>query len=153
MTSSASTNSVASMTSTASTASFHKKKSLSLMFSSTLAPKWTFLVSSFGMDHQKLTVLLIFGTLSVGGCGGQGCYFSPNERVIGQIPTTQDSQTTFKPNLTSIFLSARARYFRSKPDGRPCMYILLTRGHPFNPIPTRWGRNEPSHCMSRDSTR
>ena len=28
-------------------------------------------------------------------------------RVIGQILTTQDSQTTFKPNLAAIFLSAR----------------------------------------------
>ena len=34
---------------------------------------------------------------------------------------TQDSQITFKPNLTCIFLSARARYIISNPDGRPCM--------------------------------
>ena len=44
--------------------------------------------------------------------------------VIGQIPTNQDSPTTFKPNRTCIFLSARARYIRSKPDGRPCIYIV-----------------------------
>ena len=37
-----------------------------------------------------------------------------------QIPTSQNPPTTFKPNLTCIFLSARARYIRSKPDGRPC---------------------------------
>ena len=40
--------------------------------------------------------------------------------VISQMPPTQDSQTTFKPNLTCTFLSARARYIISKPDGRPC---------------------------------
>ena len=28
------------------------------------------LVSQCGMDHQKSTILLIFGTLSVRGCGG-----------------------------------------------------------------------------------
>ena len=34
--------------------------------------------------------------------------------------STQGSQTTFKSNLTCIFLSARARYFVSNPDGGPC---------------------------------
>ena len=63
---------------------------------------------------------MIFGTFSIWGCGGQGCYFQPNQRVISQMPPTQDSQTTFKPNLTWIFLSLRARYIMSKPVGRPC---------------------------------
>ena len=36
------------------------------------------------------------------------------------MPPTQDSKTTFKPNLTWIFLSLRARYIMSKPVGRPC---------------------------------
>ena len=31
------------------------------------------LVSQCWMYHQKSTILLIFGTLSVGGCGGHGC--------------------------------------------------------------------------------
>ena len=31
------------------------------------------------------TILWIFGTLSVGGCGGHGCYFQPNPCVIKQI--------------------------------------------------------------------
>jgi hypothetical protein len=51
------------------------KNLLGWMFPSTLVPKLPFLVSQYGMDHQKSTILLIFGTLSVGGCGGQGCYF------------------------------------------------------------------------------
>jgi hypothetical protein len=54
------------------------------------------------MDHQKFTILLIFGTFSFGGCGGQGSYFYPIQRVIGQIPTIQDSQTTFKSNLPEL---------------------------------------------------
>jgi hypothetical protein len=42
------------------------------------------------MDHQKSTILLIFGTLPVGGCGGHGCYFQPNLRVISQISASQE---------------------------------------------------------------
>ena len=41
------------------------------------------------MDHQKSSILLISGTLSVGGCGGHGCYFQPNLRVISQISASQ----------------------------------------------------------------
>ena len=51
------------------------KNLVSLMFSSILAPKCPILVSQCGMDHQKPTILLIFGNLSVGGCGGHGFYF------------------------------------------------------------------------------
>ena len=42
------------------------------------------------MDHQKSTTLWIFGTLSVGGCGGHGCYFQPNPRVINQISASHE---------------------------------------------------------------
>ena len=38
--------------------------------------------------------------------------------------STQDTQTTFKPNLTCIFLSARNRYIISIPNGWPCMLIF-----------------------------
>ena len=36
------------------------------------------------------------------------------------MPPTQDPQTTFKPNLTCILLSARTRYIISIPNGGPC---------------------------------
>ena len=62
------------------------------------------------MDHQKLNILLIFGTFSFGGCGGQGCYFWSNPRVISKRSAIQDSQMTFKPNLACIFLPARAKW-------------------------------------------
>ena len=55
------------------------------MIPSTQAPKWPILVSLWGMDHQKSTILLISGTVSVGGCGGQECYNKPNPRVISQM--------------------------------------------------------------------
>ena len=55
------------------------------------------------------------------GCGGQGGYFWPNQRIITQMPPTQDSQNTFKPSLTCIFVSARTRYIMSIPNGRPCI--------------------------------
>ena len=43
------------------------------------------IVSQCGMDHRKPTILWIFGTLSIGGCGGHGCHFQPNPCVISQI--------------------------------------------------------------------
>ena len=56
------------------------------------------------------------------GCGGHGDYFWPNQRIITQMPPTQDSQTTFKPNLTCIFLFPRTRYIMSIPNGWPCTF-------------------------------
>ena len=38
------------------------------------------------------------------------------------MPPTQDSQNTFKPSLTCIFVSARTRYIMSIPNGRPCSF-------------------------------
>ena len=40
------------------------------------------------------------------------------------MPPIQDSQTTFKPNLTCLLLSIRASYIISNPDGRPCTYTV-----------------------------
>ena len=37
------------------------------------------------------------------------------------MPPTQDPQTTYKPNLTCILLSARTRYIISIPNGGPCI--------------------------------
>ena len=54
---------------------FSSKNLGNLMFSSTLAPKWPILVSQCEMDHQISTILLISGTLAVGGCGGHESYF------------------------------------------------------------------------------
>ena len=40
------------------------------------------------MNHQKSTILQIFGTFSVGGCGGHRDYFQSNPRVISQMSTS-----------------------------------------------------------------
>ena len=64
---------------------FSSKNLGNLMIPSTQAPKWPILVSQCGMDHQKSTILLISGTVSVGGCGGQECYNKPSPRVISQM--------------------------------------------------------------------
>ena len=44
---------------------------------------------------------------------------------MSQIPPTQDSQSTFKPNLTYIFLPARTRYIIPNPDGGPCNVTFI----------------------------
>ena len=48
------------------------------------------------MDHQKSTILLISGTVSVGGCGGQECYFQPNPRVISQMLSSWEHAESHK---------------------------------------------------------
>ena len=55
------------------------------------------------MDHQKLTILWIFGTLSVRGCGGHGCYFQPNPRVISQNSASHECTDTFTITQKCIF--------------------------------------------------
>ena len=72
------------------------------------------------MDHQKLNILLIFGTFSFGGCGGQECYFWPNPRVISKNSAIQNFQTTFKPKLACIFLPTRAKWSIQVCVGTPC---------------------------------
>ena len=43
-------------------------------------------------------------TLSLGGCGGQGCYFQPNPRVISQMSASHEcTDTVQKPQeLTAL---------------------------------------------------
>jgi hypothetical protein len=47
-----------------------------------------------------------------------------NLRVIGQISTTQNSQTTLKPNLAWIFLSVRANWNVNVCPGTPCIPLI-----------------------------
>ena len=57
------------------------------------------------------------------GCGGQGCYFWPNPRVLSKKSAIQDSQITFKPRLACIFLPARAKWIITVCLGTPCTLI------------------------------
>ena len=54
------------------------------------------------------------------GCGGQGCYFWPNPRVISKKSAIQDSQITFKLKLACIFLPARAKWNINVCVDTPC---------------------------------
>ena len=67
------------------------------------------LVSQCGMDHQKPTILLIFGTLSLGGCWGHPMRQKLNLKDKCQISKPNEYTDKFKSNLTCIFLSVRAK--------------------------------------------
>ena len=65
------------------------KDLLILMFSSILAPVLVEWIS------KNPLFLLIFGDLSVGGCGGHGFYFQPNPRVISEMFIANERTNTF----------------------------------------------------------
>ena len=72
------------------------------MFSSTMAPKRPILVSQFEMYHQKSTILLIFSTLSPGGCGGHPMRPELNLKDKSQMSTPNEYTDNFKSNLIFI---------------------------------------------------
>jgi hypothetical protein len=47
---------------------------------------------------KKPSILRILGTLSVGGCGGHGCYFQPNSSVISQNSASHECTDTICMN-------------------------------------------------------
>ena len=47
------------------------------------------------MDHQKPTVLLIFGTFSLGGCGGHSMRPKLNLKNKGQMSIAKEHKDTF----------------------------------------------------------
>ena len=79
------------------------------MIPSITAPKIPILVSQCEMDHQKPTVLLIFGTFSLGGCGGHPMRPKLNSKDKGQMLKPNEYPDNVKSNLTCIFLSVRAK--------------------------------------------
>ena len=79
------------------------------MFPSIMAPKIPILVSQCEMDHQKPTILLIFGTLSLGGCGGHPMRPKLNLKDKSQMSTPNEYTDNFKSNLIYIFPSVRAK--------------------------------------------
>ena len=79
------------------------------MFSSTMAPKLPILVSQCGMDHQKPIILLIFGTLSLGDCGGHTGRTKLNLKDKSQMSTPDEYPDNFKLNSTCIILSVRTK--------------------------------------------
>ena len=79
------------------------------MFPSTMASKRPILVSQCEMDHQKPTILLIFSTLSLGGCGGHPMRPKLNLKDKGQMSKPNEYTDNFKSNLICIFLSVWAK--------------------------------------------
>ena len=79
------------------------------MFPSTMAPKRPILVSQCEIDHQKSSILLIFSTLSLGGCGGHPMRPELNLKDKSQMSTPNEYTDNFKPNLICIFPSVRAK--------------------------------------------
>ena len=77
------------------------------MFPSTMVPKWPILVSQCWMDHQKPTILLIFDTLSLGGCGGHPMSPKSNLKVKIQMSRPNECTHNIKSNSTCTFLSVR----------------------------------------------
>ena len=63
------------------------------------------MVSQCGIDHQKPTILLIFGTLSLGGFGGHPMKPKSNLKDIDQMSKPNE----YTDNFQIKFLSARAK--------------------------------------------
>ena len=80
------------------------------MFLSTMAPKIPILVSKCEIDHQKPTILLIFSTLSLGGCGGHPMRPELNLKAKSQMSKLNEYTDNFKSNLICIFPSVRAKF-------------------------------------------
>ena len=98
------------------------------MFPSTMAPKRPILVSQCEMNHQKPTVLLIFGTLSLGGCGGHPMRPKLNLKDKSQISTPNEYTDNFKSNSTFIFLSVRTKLKKTLcPRTRCTLYNIILR--------------------------
>ena len=75
------------------------------------------------MDDKKNTVLLIFGTLSLGGCGGHPMRPKLNLKDKNQMSTPNEYTDNFKSNLTCIFLSLRPKLKNTLCPRTPCKYL------------------------------
>ena len=74
-----------------------------------MAQKIPILVSQCKMDHQTPTTLLIFSTLSLGGCGGHLMRPELNLKGKSQMSKPNEYTDNFKANLICIFPSVRAK--------------------------------------------
>ena len=79
------------------------------------------------MDDQKPTVLLILGTLSLGGCGSHPMILKLNLKDKGQMSKPNEYTDNFKSNLTCIFLSVRAKLKKKHFALGHCRYSYIRR--------------------------
>ena len=75
------------------------------------------------MDHQKPTILLIFGTLSLGGCGGHPMRPKLNLKDKSQMSTPNEYTDNLKSNLICIFLSVRTKSKKTLCPRTQCMCL------------------------------
>ena len=94
------------------------------MFPSTMAPKRPILVSQCEMDHQKSTILLIFSTLSLGGCGGHPMRPKLNLKDKSQMSTPNEYTDNFKSNLICIFPSVWAKLKKTLCPRTQCISVI-----------------------------
>jgi hypothetical protein len=62
------------------------------------------------------------------GCGGQGCYFQPNQSVISQMSASHECTDTVVMAKKCIFDGLISVYFRAYRVGTPCIKNLKFRG-------------------------
>ena len=93
-----------------------------------MVPKLPILVPQCGMDHQKPPILLIFDTLSLGGCGGHPMRPKLNSKVKSQMSKPNEYTDNIKSNLTCTFLSVRTKL---KNPFCPRTLCSHTQGHNF----------------------
>ena len=78
------------------------------------------------MDHQKSTILLISGTLSIGGCGGHACYFQPKPRVISQLLSSWKHAESHEIISNSSELTQILKKLIALCPGRPCKMVKFS---------------------------
>ena len=82
-----------------------------------------------GMDHQKSTILWIFDIFSVGGCGGHGCYFQPNPKVISQNSASHKCTDSVFWTNKCIFDGLMSVCFGADRVGTPCIWTAPYQGN------------------------
>ena len=76
---------------------------------------------SMWKGSSKIRILLISGTLSVGGCWGHGCYSQPNLRVISQNSASHKCTDTIFMTKKCIFDGVISNLFGSNRVWTPCI--------------------------------
>ena len=88
------------------------------------------------MDHQTPTTLLIFSTLSLGGCGGHPTRPRLNLKDKSQMSTPDEYTDNFKSNLICIVPSVRAKLKKPLCPRTQCKRFLIDLLEEFLPIHT-----------------
>ena len=97
------------------------------MFPSTMAPKRPILVSQWEMDHQNPTILLIYSTLSLWGCGGHPMSPELDLKHKSQMSRPNEYTDNFQSISICIFTSVRAKSKKPLCPRTQCSKVELFR--------------------------